>query len=261
MGYISNRYLLYKITALNNRLVLVLGICVGLIADTNAQQRNDSLIRQSSINNVVQFYYKSVGLQAHLYNGPLYDYYPKVFTEGFPYFKSNLSTTGSVSYDGLHYDSILMTYDLVGDELIIFHPVGNFPINLIKNKVDSFSLYGHSFIHIKTDSQSVLPGNGFFDQLYSSPAITFLAKRRKSIQEMGTSSTIETKVHQKTTYYISKKGVAHVIRNKNSVLNLMKERKSELQQYIKRNSIRFKKNFEADVLSTVKYYDQLMKPI
>lgn len=224
-----------------------------------AQQFADTTFRQTAINNLTQFYYQAIGLQAHLYNGPLYDYYPRPFTDGQPFFQSDSSIAGSVTYDGLKYDNVLMNYDIIRDELIIFHPIGNYPLNLIKSKIDSFSLRSHSFIKITNNGSTTLPEAGFYDKLYASPRISFFVKRRKTIQEMTGLTSIETKVYAKTSYYIFKEGVYHIIKNKSSLFDLLKEEKNEIQRYSKKNKLKYKKNMEADILSTVKYYDQIMK--
>lgn len=223
-----------------------------------AQQVVDTAFRETAINNLTQFYYQSIGLQAHLYNGPLYDYYPRPFTDGHPFFQSDSSSAGSVTYDGLKYDDILMNYDIIRDELIIFHPIGNYPVNLIKSKIDSFSLESHSFIRL-TNGATTLPETGFYDKLYASPRISFFVKRRKTIQEMSGLTTIETKVYSKTSYYVFKEGVYHFIKNKSSLFDLLKEKRNEMQRYAKKNKLKYKRNMEADILSTVKYYDQIMK--
>ena len=221
------------------------------------QQALDTSFRQNSINNLTNFYRTSIGLQAHLYNGPLYEQYPRRFIASHQYFVSDSINKGFVSYDGMEYWDVRMQYDIVRDELVIFHPNG-FPLNLIKEKVDSFFLLDHHFIKLKSlKVAGSLDSIGYFDKLYSSPSISFLVKRQKYIQETSGASTIESTVHAKNLYYIGKKGVYHQVKNKKSVLELLKDKKQETQQYIKKNKLRFK-NFEQDVLEIVNYYGQLI---
>ena len=84
----------------------------------------------------------------------------------------------------------------------------------------------------------------------------FLVRRRKFLQEVTGRTSIETIVYSKNFYYILKDGVYYPIKNKKALLEILEDKKSETQQYIKRNKLRFKQ-FENDVLQTVIYYDQL----
>lgn len=216
----------------------------------------DSFFRQKSIDNTIRIYSIATGLQARLYNGPLYQPYPRAFTEGHQYLSHDSLTNGSVSYDGLEYHDIPMRYDIIRDELIIYPPNG-FALNLIKQKVDSFLLLNRRFIKLMGNK---VPGTvdsiGYYEKLYSSPTIAFLAKRVKTKEETTAVTRMEIVVYPKTFYYILKDGVLHPIRNKKSLMEILEGKKAETQQYIKNNKLRFKQ-FEQDVLQTIIYYDQL----
>jgi len=58
-------------------------------------------------------------------------------------------------------------------------------------------------------------------------------------------------------YYIKKEGVYRTIRNKSSLLSVLKNKKKEVQQYLKTNDIKFKKEPERAMIMAVRYYDQL----
>lgn len=222
-----------------------------------AQQTPDSSFREAAIKNLIRFYDTTIGKQSHLYNGPLYEPYPRPFTEGHQFFLEDFFRIGSVFYDGLKYDSIPLKYDLIRDELLLEHYNQVFAVNLLKEKVEAFSFSQHSFIKIIGDKKINFPGDGFYDQLYSSPAIQFLAKRKKFIQETPRTITFERETYQRTYYYILKDGRYYDIKNKKSLMNLLRDKKKEMQQFIKNNSLRFKENFEEDVKQAIRYYDQL----
>lgn len=257
-NYIYKLILTAKLIDLRNgHIIVLLFTAFTLPIAVFCQQSLDTSFRQKSINNLADFYHTSIGIQAHLYNGPLYELYARAFTEGHQYYVSASYNNGSVSYDGMEYLNVPMKYDIIRDELVILHPNG-FPLNLSKEKVDSFSFPDHRFIKLKNIK---IPGYidsvGYYNILYSSPAISFFIKRRKYIQESSGRSSIETKVYAKNFYYIFKKGIYHQVKNKKSVLELLKDKKQETQHYIKSNKLRFK-SFEQDVLQIVTHYDQLM---
>ena len=76
---------------------------------------------------------------------------------------------------------------------------------------------------------------------------------------MSTGITIvERRVYIQDHYYIYKgKGVFETIKNKNSLLGALKDKRSEVQQFIKQNNLKFKQNFEEDAARVVTYYNQL----
>ena len=228
----------------------------GIYLPASGQAVADTAFRQKAIENLIGLYRTSTGLQAHLYNGPLYEPYPRQFTSGHQFFNIDSVTKGSVSYEGLGYYDIPMRYDIVRDEVIIQHPTG-FPVNLIKQKLDSFTLFDEHFVKIENVKDvNGMDSIGYYHQVYSSPDISFLVRRRKFLQEVTGRTSIETVVYSKNFYYIVKEGVCYPIKNKKALLEILEDKKSETQQYIKRNKLRFKQ-FENDVLQTVSYYDQL----
>ena len=238
------------------RLVIVFAILSLARTDNFAQQFTDTAFRQAAITNVVHFYYSAIGLQARLYNGPFYMPYTRAFTEGHQYFQTDTFKMGNVAYNGLQYHNIPMKYDIIRDELIILHHNGVYPLNLIKEKIDSFSFSGHSFISIKPDStNNTLPESGFYDNLYSGD-ISLLAKRTKYIQETN-GNTIEIKIYGRVHYYIVSKGKYHLIKKKSSLMEVLNDKRSAMQAYIKKNNLRFRKDFENDMIKVVSYYDQL----
>jgi hypothetical protein len=242
---------------LSNRLVVFpLFVLFSLSLSSAGQQFPDTSFRQKSLSNLIQFYYSAIGLQAHLYNGPLYEPYPRPFTDGHQFFKTDAFSNETVSYDGLQYFNIPLRYDIIRDEVVTLYPVNNFYVSLIREKLDSFTFLNHSFIKINSDSVSA-PSTGFYDQLFFSPAISFLAARKKNMLEVSERLSVDVKVTERTNYYIKKDNVYHTVKNKKSVMGLLKDKKTEMQQYIKDNKLRFK-NFEADVIQTLRYYNQLM---
>lgn len=224
--------------------------------DVVAQQSNDTLFRNQAIKNLIQFYHESIGLQAELYNGPQYEPHPG-YNEGHPYFNTTSFSIGSVGYNGLVYQEVPILYDLVRNELVVRHPYGD-AFSAIKEKVDSFSFSGHSFIKLIIDSTNTnLSENNFYEKLFSG-RILLLANNRKYVQEQSGATTIERKIYEKVQYYLLKDGKIYPVKNKKSLLALLKDKRNELQQYIKKNNLQFRNNMKADMSQLVAYYDQLM---
>ena len=221
------------------------------------QQIPDTSFRQEAISNLIQYYHTIIGLQAHLYNGPEYIAYPRPFTEGHQFFQTDTFENGSVSYDGLQYLNVALKLDIIRDELVMLHPLNRFSVNLIKEKIDSFSFAGHSFTNIRDSRSDSALQPGFYDQLYSSVSLKFLAKRIKYFQEMSETTGISMKVYKKDRHFIVRNGRYHSINNKKSVMNVVKDKRSDMQKFINNNNLRFKKSLEEDVVKALVYYSQL----
>ena len=64
-------------------------------------------------------------------------------------------------------------------------------------------------------------------------------------------------VISQNVYYIKKDGVYYTIKNKSSLLAVLKSKKKEVQQYLKTNNIKFKREPERAMIMAVRYYDQI----
>jgi hypothetical protein len=222
---------------------------------------NDTISREALIDNVVTNFYKSISDQSRLYNGPEYNFYDPII-KGSPYFNDiNNFVPGGVEYDGFAYKDVSMLYDLYKDVVAILLPNKVAKLILISERVQSFDISGHHFIHIDANMLSK-PGSvstGFYDQLYSGRT-EILVKRRKTIQNTsGISGSIETYFSPATDIYVQKDGIYTSVGSQGSLLNVFKDKKKELKQYIKSNKINFRENQEQAMAMVASYYDQLTK--
>jgi hypothetical protein len=229
--------------------------CFITIIHIAAQQSSKENFRQQAIQNFIGLYYQSLDAQAELFNAPVYERHIPAFTEGHPFFYSDSFSIGTIGYRGLVYKGVPILYDIIRDELITRSPNG-FAIALIKPKVDSFSFGEHSFIKLK-DHTSEVATQSYYERL-SDGKIQLLAKRKKAIQMSTGISAVERRIYVQDHYYIFRgEGVLETVKNKNSLLGALKDKKNALQQFIKQNNLKFKQNFEEDAARLVAYYNQL----
>lgn len=208
--------------------------------------------------NIVDFYNKSLSEQLHLYNGKEYKEYPYQFNEGHPYFLSGNWSKGTLSYDGKVYEEVPMLYDVVQDELVILHFDNRSKISLIKEKISAFSLLAHSFVNIQTKNiNSSTITEGFYDLLYQGKTSLF-AKRTKNIQTFYRQSVSEIKILKKDHYYLLKKNIYYHVSSRRTFLHQLTDKRKEIQQYIKKNRLNFKKDAEKSMVKILVYYDQIM---
>jgi hypothetical protein len=242
------------IIALKKNFSITALFCV-ITVITLAQQGNKGNFRDQAIQNLIGIYYQSLGSQAELYDAPVYERHIPGFTDGHPFFYSDTFSVGTIGYNGLVYKEVPILYDIVRDELITRSPTG-FALALIKPKVDSFSFNGHSYVKLKNDTSEAAT-QSYYEKL-SSGNIQLVAKRTKTVQVTNGITAVERRIYSRDNYYIYKEeGKFESIKKKKQLLDVLKDKKNALQQFIKQNHLKFKENFEEDAARVVAYYNQL----
>ena len=223
---------------------------------------NDSSYLQASITQTVSNFYKSIGQQSRLYDG--HEYLPyDLHIKGnalFPYDAQGWEP-GEVTYDGILYKNVPMMYDVYKDALVVLLYNKFTMYTLLKSRVHDFSFPNHHFVRLDADSISNGKSgiiSGYYDQLYGGK-IEVLARRSKSIQNSSNSSVLapETFFVPTNDYYLRKGNIYYKIGSKSSILNVLKDKKSELQQYLKTNKIKYNANPEDAMAKIAAYYDHL----
>jgi hypothetical protein len=214
----------------------------------------DTSIHQAGIDKVYQFYMSSIGGASILYNGSEYTgSYPG--TKGKPFFGSEDFQPGEVCYYGITYKNVPMAFDMVINVLAIKGYQGLY-VQLNTVRIDSFSLMGHKFIHLKKDSTfGNIPTDDFYDVIYNGPN-KVLVKRFKIVSP-GFSAEDLFEFRQYNIYYILKNRQYYRIGKKKSLMNLFKDHSKEIKAYWKTHKLDYKKDKENAILQTASYYGQL----
>jgi len=205
----------------------------------------DSNARQIALANTIQTYHTFIGVQARVYNGIEHVPYPPL-VKGQPYFVSDSIREGSVVYDGVLYTNILMEYDLVRDQLIVRNKSGNY-ISPPQGRIERFNLDGHEFFHTP---------NGYYD-LLATGKITLVAKRIKQLVESIVTLQVTYSIEERNRYYRLEGGVYHPIHNRKALFALFGDKKKEVRQYLRRNNIRMRNNWEELLLRSTRYFNQI----
>src|ERR1044071_1942480 len=235
------------------RLFYIPLVCI-LSQTVRAQNAGDTALNQNALN-AINAYYQSLGEESPLYNGSEYIEYAYTLQEGHPFFKTPNFVNGNIDLDGMIFHDVPMLYDIVKDQLIIQDFQRVYKINLPADKVQQFFLMDHLFVRLVRDNPADVK-TGFYDQLYKGK-IALLAKREKKILEKYSNLQIGKVIISEDIYYIKKDGVYHTIKNRSSLLGVLKSKKKEVQQYLKTQNIKFKREPERAMIMAVKYYDQL----
>jgi len=220
----------------------------------------DSIPQQAALTNAVNFYNTTLGDQSPLYTGPEYFFYDPII-KGNAYFADvNSFTPGSVYYDGVLYSGVPMLYDIYSDKVValLYNHFSKFV--LLKERVKSFDISSHHFIHVVVDTTGVKKPeikSGYYDELYNGKT-QVLVKRMKSIQtNTGGLTGSESYFNPGKDLFLKKDDAYYAISGQGALIDALKDRKKELQQYIKANKIKFRKTPEEAMVKIASYYDHL----
>lgn len=214
-----------------------------------------------NLQQTISHFYKAIGEESRLYNGhehPPYD--PQIKNSAlFPY-DAKTWAPGDINYDDVVYRNVPMMYDAYKDAVIVLLYNKFSMLSLLSDRVHDFTFSNHRFIRLDADQISdnqLGLTTGFYEQLYAGK-IEVLAKRSKTIQTtVNTTAAPETYFYEKNDYYMKKGDAYYKIGSKGSVLKLLKDKKSELQKYIKQNNINYGDNPEDAMAKIASYYDHL----
>jgi hypothetical protein len=222
--------------------------------------RGDSSSQQNAFNNALNFLYTSIGEQSPLYNGPEYSFYDPLI-KGTAYFLDvNAFTPGSVYYDRTFYTGVPMLYDLFSDKVVVLLYNHFSKYSLVKEKVQSFDFLDHHFVNINADTLGIntVIKSGFYDELYRGKS-QVLVKRSKNIQSTtGGQTGPESYFNASKDYYVRKNNTYYSITGRGSLMDVFKDKKKELQQYIRANQIKYRKDPEEAMVKIASYYDHLI---
>lgn len=235
------------------RLFYILLIC---ISSLNLRAQSIDTSSRQNVAKIVDVYYQSLGEQSPLYNGSQYIEYPFIIQEGHPFFASDSLVNATIHLEGMTFGEVPMLYDIVKDQVVILDYHKFYKIILPSEKIQQFELPGHTFIRLLHDSTNEIK-TGFYEQLYNGK-VSLLAKREKKISQKYSYTEIDNVVYSQSFYYIRKGNVFYPVTGKKSLMNILKPKQKEVQEYLKKNKIKFKRAQERAMLIAVEYYNQLM---
>jgi len=208
----------------------------------------------SSYNNVYHLYMSSIGGASNLYNGTEYTAtYP--LTRGTPFLDAAGFQTGNISYQGVVYKDIPIAYDLVTNEIVI----KGFKAQATKldaSKIDFFILPGHHFVRLKPseENENRLPED-FYELLFDGNVKVYV-KRKKQV-ERSFNAEEPYKFGMYNAYFVYSNGVYKQVSNRNSLLDVFRDKDDAVKTFIKDNKLDFKNDQEQAIVKTAEYYSKL----
>jgi hypothetical protein len=221
--------------------------------------QEDSIFYKTALTNTLSVYKKQLGDQSPFYNGSRYSPTGFIFRTGSPYFLSDSFNLGSVVYDDILFDSVYLLYEDMRELLVSRN--NSYLLQLINQRVSSFIISDRPFIRLTADSlHQGIPKTGYYEILYSGRS-QLLKKTFKTIFEEPSvyENTIIRHIEETENYYIRISGSYQRVKSKSELLALMHDHQKEIQKYIKKTKLNFRKNGENLLILTAEYYDQIAK--
>jgi hypothetical protein len=213
---------------------------------------------EDAIQNAVSVYSRSLGEQSGIYRGTEYTGYPHRIQTGHPFFESSDLTYGTVFYDGMLYKSVPMWYDLVKNQVVIQYIDRFSKISLHNERIAYFSLYNHHYIHINKDtSNRTSLSEGFYDRIYHGKTEVLVKRSKNTLKEVSTEGIFITILKQKNDFYLRKGELYYAVESPGSVLKALGSKQKEIQEFLKKSNVKFRKDPENAIVRIVRYYDLL----
>lgn len=220
--------------------------------------QTDSSFVSKAVQVASAHYQKAIGVQTHLYSGPEYYVPSKSYVQGHPFFTDKSYQNGQLTYDEARFEEIPMLYDLVLDQLLIINQGSGHAQFLVKDRVASFVLNGHTFVRLQPDSGNLADLQpGFYDLRYNGQAADLIIKRGKYLYERTSSDGLEGEYRVANKYYILKADEFHPVSSKASVLRVLQDQKKPLRKFASTQNLKFSNNREDAILQLLRYYDKL----
>lgn len=244
------------------RKVALSGILVFVIlcfTNASAQITVADSLRRLAMANAVQTYQDYITFAAPLYSGPQYVEYFRQVQRGQPFFINTDFHTGSILYDGILYNDVPLKYDELEDKLVLSDPSGTFRLCPDIDKVPYFTIGTHQFVKLIREAEGPsAPHTGFYEVLYNgSKALLFKKESKKIVQDVTGQSKLQRFILQDIEYFIKKGNRYYSVSKQRQVLNVFKDRRPDLRQWIAKNGADFENNKENALLDLVSYYDNL----
>jgi len=220
---------------------------------------SDTMQESASFQAAVNYYHQFLSPETGLYDGSEYTYntyYPIQINEGDPFFLSKEFYTGAVFYNNVLYEKVPLLYDIIKNELLIHDPSGIYIIRLNNERVGWFTIWGHTFIQLIFDSaNNSQMRTGFYDLLYNGKTSLYRKDSKTLNENTASAQGINRYVVESNEYFIKKENQFYKITNKKSLMVVLKNKKKEIGQFIKKNKLNLRKIKNDALIKIAAYYD------
>jgi hypothetical protein len=191
-----------------------------------------------------------------LTNGRIWRYNYKNI-KGYPFLFSNKYLDGSVTIDGITFNSLKIRYDIFVDEIIM--PLDTIVLQLNKEHIDSFSfIWGNrNFNFIRIAAETQWPFNGYVQNVYSGEN-KFFIKYQKKVDKPGLLGVPDNFYQTRQLYFILN-GETFAVNKRRDVLRLMDKEEFRIKNFIHENRVRLRMSHPESFIPVLRFYDQITR--
>lgn len=238
-------------------LALTSFFCLLFCLSSKAQElAADSVAFKKAKDYAISLYHENIQKESGLYNGNQYIVYAQTIEDGIPFFETAELTNGNVTYWGVEYKKVPLMYDVLKGEVITLVPSSNYLIELHTEKVSSFEIMDHKFVRIEKDSVNKNIKPGFYDVLYDGNVAVY-KRETKTLNEDLSSGKLRKFILEDSSYYIKKNGVFFEVNKKSSLLNVFKDKKKDVQDFMRKNKLKLQRNKDNALPKVAGFYDSI----
>jgi len=211
----------------------------------------DSVIYKRALNQTISYNNSLAAKTSGLFTGGLYvrDYYN---VKGHPFFETDSLQKGDVFYNGVLYRNVDLLYDLSHDNLVTKY-ADDANLVLVREKIAYFKIGTHLFV-----AGSDVLRKKFYEMLYTGK-VELLVQRKKEMVPWSKTMEFTAAFSQTNSYFIYKDSSYQKVNSKQELMDVLKDKKEELKNFISANKLDFRKNFETALIRTAMYYDEVTK--
>lgn len=239
------------------RYLKMLLFCSIPIVVFSQQDQEDSIALENARLYITRLHNSYIDKESGLYNGRQYVVYAHTISEGTPFLiASNEMDNGSIEYDGILYENVPLRYDILKNMIVTRVPATNYLVQLNNEKTTAFSIENRHFKKLEKDTAYNTLKAGFYEILYDGKCKAY-KKQLKTLGEDLSGSKLRTFIIDATDYYLQKDNRYIVINNRKALLAAFRDKKKDIQSFLKKNKLNFRDDKDGVLAKTAAYYDQL----
>ena len=172
------------------------------------------------------------------------------------YFKEDKFEKGILAFEGQTYYDTSLKYDVYRDILILNpHNASELiGISLVKEKVDSFSLYNRNFVKLNKEQYN-LPSltTGYYEVGENTSDFTFYIKHSKVINKTVREDGIFYHFKSKSNYFLAYKKTLYVADSKSDIIKIFPNKKKYINEFYEMNREQRKTDLNLFMKNLMKY--------
>jgi len=174
------------------------------------------------------------------------------------FFKNSDFVKGSLIYSGNPFLNVELKYDVYDDNLLIRNSeiLGSPVTQLYKEKISSFNIAKHPFVHLKVSTIKNEPIRGFFELLSNGEDMNLYKQHRKKINKK-TDNGVYYEFKDDPRYLLYSKGSYFKIKNENTIVTIFPEFKEQLKQFIGSIEKEKKEDYDSFLISILNKIKEL----